>query len=98
MKVRHELLLDTLGYVFPKEEHSYWLMTLLMWLLPTILAVAALVDALLAYIYMRYAHPWRGILEDPAPRKVIPEASKWEILMQYTTKDKQAKVLARRSP
>ena len=74
VKVRHELLLDTLGYVFPEEEHSYWLMTLLMWLLPTILAIAAVVDALLAYIYMKYAHPWKGILEDPAPRKAIPEA------------------------
>merc|ERR1719398_240064 len=72
VRVRHELLLDTLGYVFQEEEDSYWLMTLLMWLLPTILAIAAIVDALLAFIYMRYAHPWRGILEDPAPLKVIP--------------------------
>ena len=74
VKVRHELLLDALGYVFPEEDHSYWLMTLLMWVLPTILAIAAVVDALFAFIYMRYAHPWRGILEDPAPLKVIPEA------------------------
>ena len=74
MKVRHELLLDTLRYVFPEEEHSYWLMTLLMWVLPTILVIAAIVDALFAYIYMKYAHPWKGILEDPVPREVIPEA------------------------
>ena len=67
VKVRHELLLDTLRYVFPEEEHSYWLMTLLMWVLPTILVIAAIVDALFAYIYMKYAHPWKGILEDPAP-------------------------------
>ena len=73
MRVRHQLLLDTLGYVFPEEEYSYWMMTLLMWVLPTILAVAAVVDALLAYIYMKYAHPWKGILEDPVPREVIPE-------------------------
>ena len=74
VKLRHELLLDALGYVFPEEEHSYWLMNLLMWLLPTILAIAAVVDALLAYIYMKYVHPWKGILEDPVPREVIPEA------------------------
>ena len=49
-------------------------MTLLMWLLPTILGIAAAVDALFAYIYMKYAHPWKGILEDPAPPKVSPEA------------------------
>ena len=71
VRVRHELLLDTLGYVFPEEEYSYWLTTLLMWVLPTILAIAVVVDVLLAFIYMRYAHPWRGILEDPAPPKVI---------------------------
>ena len=74
MRVRHELLLDALGYVFPEEEYAYWMMTLLMWLLPTILAIAAVVDALLAYIYMKYAHPWKGILEDPVPQEVIPEA------------------------
>ena len=49
-------------------------MTLLMWVLPTILVIAAIVDALFAYIYMKYAHPWKGILEDPAPWEVIPEA------------------------
>ena len=48
------------------------MMTLLMWLLPTILAIAAVVDALLAYIYMKYAHPWKGILEDPAPPEAYP--------------------------
>ena len=74
MKVRHELLLDTLGYVFPEEEQSYLLITLLMWVLPTTLAIAAVVDAFLAFIYMKYAHPWKGILEDPAPREVIQEA------------------------
>ena len=66
--------MDTLGYVFPEEEHSYWLMTLLMWLLPTILAIAAVVDALFAYIYMKYAHPWKGSLEETVPQEAIPEA------------------------
>ena len=74
MKVRHELLLEVLGYVFPEEEYSYWLMNLLRWLLPTTIAIAAAVDALLAFAYMKYAHPWRGILADAAPEEVIPEA------------------------
>ena len=74
VKVRHELLLEVLGYVFPEEEYSYWLMNLLMWVLPTTVAIAAAVDALLAFVYMKYAHPWRGILADPAPQEVIPEA------------------------
>ena len=74
VKVRHELLVEVLGYVFPEEEYSYWLMNLLMWVLPTTVAIAAAVDALLAFVYMKYAHPWRGILADPAPQEVIPEA------------------------
>ena len=49
-------------------------MNLLMWVLPTTVAIAAAVDALLAFVYMKYAHPWRGILADPAPQEVIPEA------------------------
>ena len=69
VKVRHELLLEVLGYVFPEEEYSYWLMNLLMWVLPTTVAIAAAVDALLAFVYMKYAHPWRGILAEPAPQR-----------------------------
>ena len=70
---RQATVCEVLGYVFPEEEYSYWLMNLLMWVLPTTVAIAAAVDALLGFVYMKYAHPWRGILADPAPQEVIPD-------------------------
>ena len=56
------MLLSALGYVFPEEEHAYWLVNLLLWVLPTTISIAAVVDVLLAVIYMRFTHPWKGLL------------------------------------
>ena len=56
------MLLSALGYVFPEEEHAYWLVNLLIWILPTTISIAAVVDMLFAVIYMKFAHPWKGLL------------------------------------
>jgi len=62
VKNRHELLVSALGYVFPEEEHAYWLVNLLIWVLPLTLFIAAVGDMLFAVIYMKYTHPWKGLL------------------------------------
>ena len=62
VKNRHQLLVSALGYVFPEEEHAYWLVNLLIWILPTTISIAAVVDMLFAVIYMKFAHPWKGLL------------------------------------
>ena len=54
--------MSALGYVFPEEEHAYWLVNLLIWILPTTISIAAVVDMLFAVIYMKFAHPWKGLL------------------------------------
>ena len=59
---RHELLLSSIG-TFPEEGNAYTLVTLLQWLLPTVVAIHALVDATLVFIYLKFAHPWIGILK-----------------------------------
>jgi hypothetical protein len=59
---RHELLLETLGYVFPEEEHAYWLVNYLSWVLPTVIVFASVVDTVLVSLYMNLFHPWIGIL------------------------------------
>ena len=59
---RHELLLSSIG-TFPEEDAAYTLVTLLQWLLPTVVAIHALVDATLVFIYLKFAHPWIGILK-----------------------------------
>ena len=59
---RHELLLSSIG-TFPEEDAAYTLVNLLLWLLPTVVAIHALVDATLVFIYLKFAHPWVGILK-----------------------------------
>ena len=48
--------------VFPEEEYAYWLMNTLSWILPLMIILGAMVDVVLVYIYMRFAHPWKAIL------------------------------------
>ena len=61
VNVRHVLVKGAIG-VFPEEEHAYWLVNMLSWSLPLIIVLGAIVDLLLVYIYMRFAHPWKDIL------------------------------------
>ena len=61
MNIRHILVKGAIG-AFPEEEHAYWLVNTLSWILPLMIVLGAIVDVLLVYIYMRYAHPWKDIL------------------------------------
>ena len=58
---RHKLVKGAIG-VFPEEEYAYCLVNKLSWILPLTIVCAAIVDLLLVYIYMRFAHPWKDIL------------------------------------
>ena len=48
--------------VFDEEEEAYQLVIMLAWILPMVVLLGALLDNILVYAYMRYAHPWRKIL------------------------------------
>ena len=61
IKVRHELLSGAIG-TFEEENTAYLLVSWLLWVLPMTVTIAALMDAILVYGYMRWAHPWAGIL------------------------------------
>ena len=61
MNARHTLVKGAIG-VFPEEEYAYWLMNTLAWILPLMIVLGAIMDVLLVYIYMRFAHPWKNIL------------------------------------
>ena len=74
VKNRHELLLSTLGYVFPEEEHAYWLVNLLIRVLPLTISIAAVVDMLLAVIYMNFTHPWKKLLAKDEKKEKSDEA------------------------
>jgi hypothetical protein len=61
VKVRHELLSGAIG-TFKEENEAYSLASWLLWVLPMTVTIAALMDAILVYGYMKWAHPWAGIL------------------------------------
>ena len=63
MKSRHELLSGAIG-TFDEEDEAYLLATWLLWVIPLTVTLAALMDAFLAYAYMKWAHPWGPILEN----------------------------------
>ena len=66
--------MSVLGYVFPEEEHAYWLVNLLILVLPLTISIAAVVDMLLAVIYMKFAHPWKGLLAKVEKKEKSEEA------------------------
>ena len=37
---------------------------MLEWVLPLTVIIAAILDSILVWVYMKYAHPWKGILAD----------------------------------
>ena len=61
VNMRHTLVKGAIG-AFPEEEYAYWLVNTLSWSLPLMIILGAIVDVLLVYIYMRFAHPWKDIL------------------------------------
>ena len=61
VKVRHELLLGAIG-TFEEENDAYLLISQLLWVIPMTVTIAALMDAILVYCFMKWAHPWSGIL------------------------------------
>ena len=61
IKARHELLEGAIG-VLPEEEIAYKWVNQLSWILPIVVIIGALLDMLLVYVYMKFAHPWKYIL------------------------------------
>ena len=61
VKSRHELVKGAIG-VFDEEEEAYHRVIMLAWILPMVVLLGALLDNMMVYAYMRYAHPWRQIL------------------------------------
>ena len=76
---RHELLLASIG-VFEEESNAYDLVTTLSWALPLTVILSSGVDGVLAYLYMRYYHPWKEILfYEDENKKFLKRNSKWSI-------------------
>ena len=61
---KHQNLFDEGYYVFPEEKEATSMLLTLSWVLPVIVAISALVDLLLIFVFQELFHPWRRILVD----------------------------------
>ena len=63
MSEKHLVLVDNIG-TFAKEDEAYELLNSLSVVLPLVVIVTAVFDALLAVVYLKCFHPWRTILQE----------------------------------
>ena len=55
-------LRDNIG-TFAKEDEAFDLLTRLSWQLPIFVIVSAILDLVLAFVYLKWLHPWKIILQ-----------------------------------
>ena len=63
MREKHLVLRDNIG-TFAKEDEAFNLLTQLSWQLPIFVIASALLDLLLAFVYLKWLHPWKMILQE----------------------------------
>ena len=56
-------LLNNIG-TFEEEDEALDLLTRLTWQLPVFVIVSALLDLVLAVVYLKWLHPWKIILQE----------------------------------
>ena len=92
------MLFVTIG-TFEEENYADWLVRMLEWVLPLTVIIAAILDSILVWVYMKYAHPWKGILADEKenPWKDILAEEKENNSKQPKKKQKKSKLSLRRN-
>ena len=76
MREKHLVLRDNIG-TFAKEDDAFNLLTKLSWQLPIFVVVSAILDLVLAVVYLKWLHPWKIILQKtggnfpPYPQKQL---------------------------
>ena len=75
IKCRHELVKGAIG-VFDEEEEAYHRVIMLAWILPMVVLLGALLDNMMVYAYMRYAHPWSQILFPKQKEEEVKDSGK----------------------
>ena len=56
-------LRDNIG-TFAKEDEAFDLLNRLSWQLPIFVIVSAILDLVLAFVYLKWLHPWKIILQE----------------------------------
>ena len=62
MSEKHLTLRDNIG-TFAKEDEAFDLLNRLSWQLPIFVIVSAILDLVLAFVYLKWLHPWKIILQ-----------------------------------
>ena len=62
MSERHSTLVLNIG-TFAEEDEAFELLNSLTIILPLLVVVSWLLDALLAAVYLKWLHPWKIILQ-----------------------------------
>ena len=60
---KHLALRDNIG-TYEEEDKAHDLLTWLSWHLPVFVVASALLDLLLAVVYLKWLHPWKIILQE----------------------------------
>ena len=63
MSEKHLTLRDNIG-TYAKEDEAFDLLNNLSWKLPIVVIVSAILDLLLAIVYLKWLHPWKTILQE----------------------------------
>ena len=98
MTEKHLTLWNNIG-TFEEEDEAFNLVTKLSWQLPIFVVSSALLDLLLAIVYLKWLHPWKIILQEASwkcvklrgispqePEKWGPEIEKESLLVMLLLK------------
>ena len=64
------LLRDNIG-TFAEEDEAFNLLTRLSWQLPIFVIASAILDLILAVVYLKWLHPWIIILQDVSSKSLL---------------------------
>ena len=63
MREKHLTLRENIG-TFAKEDEALNLLMRLSWQLPVFVIASAILDLVLAFVYLKWLHPWNIILQE----------------------------------
>ena len=70
MREKHLALRDNIG-TFAKEDEAFDLLTKLSWQLPIFVISSAIVNLVLAFVYLKWLHPWKIILQEVSSKFLL---------------------------
>merc|ERR1712107_829146 len=82
---KHVALRDNIG-TYEEEDKAFNLLSWLSWHLPVFVIASALLDLLLAVVYLKWLHPWKIILQEE-PEKWGSESEKEGLLTKEEIED-----------